>query len=96
MANKDFSSPRAVKRLKGNLEESVVFGGAASLEESINTSSPKVDEAAQGAGHRMVVVMDDELYWRVKRYLADPETRFTTFAKMGRELVEQELANGGF
>lgn len=94
MAGKDFSKPRAAGRTRALSEEQVRFG--ATLAADPPAASPEKAATIREIEHRMTAVFDDELYWRVKRYLASPGAPHRTYSDMARELVERELASKGF
>lgn len=93
MAGKDFSNPRAAGRTRALVEEQVRFGAPPATEPS---AAPEKAAAVHEIEHRMTAVFDDDLYWRVKRYLASPGAPHRTYSDMVRELVERELAGKGF
>lgn len=100
---KDFSSSRAATRVKKLSEDEVMFGQAAqsvgstaaeaqaSHRERTSTGNPN-PKPKRGLTHQVTVLLDDDLFYRMKLYFAQPEAKWRSASVMLRELLEGELS----
>ena len=93
MRSKDFTNSRAAGRVRRVSEEEAVFGGG-----------PKpAAEGAQVIGgneaatltRSMKVLVSDDLYYRMKAYLARRDRKWNSAGAMVRDLLETELDKHG-
>ena len=99
---KDFSSSRAASRVKKLSEDEVMFGHAAASDASCkNDPAPAPEEPLESnpkpkqkreLTHQVTVLLDDDLFYRMKTYLVQPGARWRSASVMLRELLEEELS----
>mgnify|MGYP002540431293 CR=1 FL=1 len=102
---KDFSSSRAATRVRQLSEDAVVFGRAtskddardsgASTEPPSTTDSKPNPKPKRELTHQVTVLLDDELFYRMKSYLVQPDAQWRSASVMLRELLEKELERNG-
>lgn len=102
---KEFSSSRAASRVKRLSEDEVVFGQAASSKEdkaakkAANPGRPGAcvpnQKPKRELTHQVTVLLDDDLFYRMKMYFAQPGARWRSASVMLRELLEEELGRNG-
>lgn len=102
---KDFSSSRAMARVKRLSEDEVMFGHVASDDDAEKKEvaaeqkttpkdNPKPNPKRE-LNHQVTVLLDDDLFYRMKSYLVQPHARWRSASVMLRELLEEELGRKG-
>lgn len=99
---KDFTTSRAASRIKKLSEDEVMFGQIASGEEDSKADDAAGQTTAEGPdpnpkpkrelNHQVTVLLDDDLFYRMKTYLVQPGSRWRSASVMLRELLEEELS----
>lgn len=100
---KDFSSSRAATRVRKLSEDAVVFGQATSKDDArdsgASTEPPSTTDSKpkpkRELTHQVTVLLDDELFYRMKSYLVQPDAQWRSASVMLRELLEKELERNG-